>query len=124
MKSESVFKAWHNKYMYFRLRMQFGSLKTSCELNRVGAHLNQHISISKFGEREHAVSRVLELILNSLGLNQDIINFNRFNAKQCRHVDCQCLVQRQEVTLKFAAAFASQPRNIKVLNDELKTANI
>ena len=31
MKNESEFKAWHRKYMYFRLRMQYGSLRLSCE---------------------------------------------------------------------------------------------
>jgi hypothetical protein len=31
LKSESEFKAWRNKYMYFRLRMQYGSLRLSCE---------------------------------------------------------------------------------------------
>ena len=69
MKNESEFKAWHRKYMYFRLRMQYGSLRLSCEQNKVGANMNAHISISRFGETEHAVSRVLEMILSSVGLN-------------------------------------------------------
>lgn len=82
-----------------------------------------HVSISKFGETEHAVSRVLEMILSSLGLNQDIINYERFKSKACKHVACNCIAQSQDVTVELTTAFADQSRNIKVLNDELKTAN-
>ena len=85
--------------------------------------MNMHISISKFGETEHAVSRVLEMILSSIGLNQDVINFERFKSKVCKHVKCNCITQCQETTMELASAFAEQSRNIKVLNDELKTAN-
>jgi hypothetical protein len=75
LKNESEFRAWRNKYMYFRLRMQYGSLRLSCEQNKVGATMNMHISISKFGETEHAISRVLELLLRTLGINQDVLNY-------------------------------------------------
>jgi hypothetical protein len=85
--------------------------------------MNMHISISKFGETEHAVSRVLELMLSTLGLNQDVLNYNRF-PKYCRHKDgCKCITQSKDAVMEFARQFASNKRNCKALNDELKTAN-
>ena len=85
--------------------------------------MNAHISISRFGETEHAVSRVLEMLLSCIGLNQDIVNFNRFKTKSCKHVGCNCIVQPKDSVLEFATTFAEQRTLVNSLNSELKTAN-
>ena len=63
------------------------------------------------------------MLLSCLGLNQDIINYNRFKAKACKHVGCSCIVQPKDSVLEFASAFAEQRNLISNFNSELKTAN-